>query len=38
MTATRNPRPGRLARTSNAAVARLLRLGVPLFGAHVLAV
>ncbi len=30
--------PGKLVRTSNAAVAALLRLGVPLFGAHVLGV
>lgn len=38
MTATHHHTAGRLARMSNAVVAELLRLGVPLFGAHVLAV
>ncbi|MPZ00951.1 MAG: nitroreductase family deazaflavin-dependent oxidoreductase [Actinophytocola sp.] len=38
MTATHHQESGRLVRTSNAAVAALLRLGVPLFGAHVLGV
>ncbi|WP_034268459.1 nitroreductase/quinone reductase family protein [Haloechinothrix halophila] len=38
MAATHHNAPGKLARTSNAVVAALLRLHVPLFGARVLAV
>lgn len=38
MTATHHNPPGKLAKASNAVVAALLRLRVPLFGAHVLAV
>ncbi len=38
MTTSHHRAPNTLARISNAVVAALLRLGVPLFGAHVLAV